>query len=189
MRQLIADLKADTGAYHALGHWYSQPGFWIVAVYRFGMWAKRLPPGLSQLAWLVYRLLHLPYFFFNVQLWAGKGGCQLGPGLCLVHANNIYFGPGVKVGADCLIHHEVTLGMGAVPGTPQLGDRVVVYPGARLQGGIVLGNDAIIGANCVVARHVAPGTVVLPAPNRTLPRNLSPTARQRTAEADTPAPD
>lgn len=183
MKQLVEGLRQDRLAYARLGKWYGFPGFWLVAIYRFGMWAKRLPHGPRQVAWLLYRLLHLPYPLFNVVLWAGPGGCEIGPGLCLIHPNNIYFGPGVRIGRNCLVHHEVTLGMGSVPGTPQLGDNVVLYPGVRVQGGIRIGDNVLVGANCVVTRHIAPGSVVAPAPVRIIPRALSGAAR----EFDTPA--
>jgi len=178
MKTLITHLKADCQGYAAVGNWYAQPGYWIVAVHRFGEAALRAPIGLRQVMWLIYRVLHLSYHFFNIELWAGKQGATLGPGICLLHPNNLYFGPHVTLGANCLVHHEVTLGMGSVPGTPQLGNNVVLYPGARLQGGIVVGDDAVIGANCVVSRHIAPGSVVLPGPNRILPRALSPMAKK-----------
>jgi serine O-acetyltransferase len=98
--------------------------------------------------------------------------------VCLVHPNNLYFGPKVTLGDNCLVHHEVTLGMGTVPGTPQLGQNVVLYPGARVQGGITIGDDVIIGANCVVTRNIAPNTVVQPAANRMMPRTMLPKSRQ-----------
>lgn len=179
MKTLIAELRADTRVYSQLGNWYAQPGYWIIAIHRFGCWSKRLPWLGRWPTWLAYRLMHLSYHFFNVHLWAGSQGANIGAGVCLVHPNNIYFGPKVSIGENCMIHQEVTMGMGTVPGTPQLGNNVVVYPGARLQGGISIGNEAVIGANCVVSRHIAPGTVVLPAANRVLPRSLSPLSRQK----------
>lgn len=182
MKTLIAELRADTCGYAAAGNWYAQPGYWIVAIHRLGTWATRLPSWGRWPVWLVYRVLHLWYHAFNIELWAGKSGTTLGAGVCLIHPNNLYFGPNVTLGENCLVHHEVTLGMGSVPGTPQLGRNVVLYPGARLQGGIVIGDDVVIGANCVVSRNVAPGTVVLPAPNRMLPRAMSPTTRKLDAQ-------
>jgi hypothetical protein len=74
MKQLIAELRADTGAYDALGKWYKQPGYWIVAIHRLGCWAKRLPWWGRVPSWVVYRLLHLSYHAFNIELWAGERG-------------------------------------------------------------------------------------------------------------------
>ncbi|MEY2954399.1 MAG: hypothetical protein RLZZ401_2486, partial [Pseudomonadota bacterium] len=162
--------------------------FWIVLAYRYGMWAHALPPWVRLPFWVLYRVLHLPYLMFNVHLWAGAQGSRLGPGLCLIHPNNIYFGPGVVVGADCTIFHEVTLGMGHIAGTPHIGNNVTVFTGARILGGVEIGDDAMVGANCVVMRHVPAGAIVMPPANRMLPRSLSPQARERDSQApDGPA--
>ena len=165
MKTLISDLRADRRTYVGVGALHKCPGFWIIAVHRLGEWAYRLPRGVRLPVWLLYRLLHLPFVLFNIELWAGPGGSKLGPGMCLTHPNNVYFGPGVNLGANCLIHHEVTMGTGSAPGTPTLGDGVVV------------------GANCVVSRNIAPGTVILPAANRYIARKQSPTAQRMDAAA------
>ncbi len=176
---MLSDLRRDSATYAKLGGWFSCAGFWIVAVHRFGCWADAQPSLLRLPCWLLYRVAHVPYALFNVHLWAGARGARLGPGLCLIHPNNLYFGPGVVIGDDCLIHHEVTFGMGSTDATPVIGSNVVIMPGARLLGGVTVGDHAIIGANCVVTRNVAGGTVVMPAENRLLPRALSAWARRK----------
>ena len=180
---VLSMIRADAASYAEYGGWLRNVGFWLTVIYRFGMWADSLPTLLRWHMWLVYRVFHLPYWLFNVHLWAGKRGAKMGPGLCLIHSNNIYIGPGVSIGKNCLIHHEVTLGMGNLPGTPQIGDNVTLYPGARLLGGVRIGNDTMIGANCVIVRHLPPGSIVMPAANRILPRALSPQARKLDAAA------
>lgn len=172
-----ATLRRDAARYADYGKWYSCPGFWLVTVYRFGMWAHACPAPLRLPMWLFYRIARLPYWLFNLHLWAGHRGAQIGPGLLLIHPNNIYFGPGVVVGADCDIYHEVTLGMGHIPGTPKLGDQVSVFSGARVLGGVQIGARSMIGANSVVVRDVPESTVVLPPASRLLPRALSAIAR------------
>ena len=184
---MFSHLKRDSVKYANLGGWWSNPGFWIVAVYRFGVWADSLPGLLRLPFWILYRIARLPYWLFNVQLWAGKRGARIGPGLCLIHPNNIYFGPGVVVGDDCMIFHEVTLGMGHIPGTPKIGNNATVFAGARLLGGLTVGENAVVGANCVVMRDVPAGAILMPPVNRTLPRALSPYARDQdrlTPESD-----
>lgn len=180
---MFENLRRDSEKYADLGGWFSNAGFWIIAIYRFGVWADGLPGLLRLPFWIVYRILHLPYFFFNIQLWAGARGSKIGPGVCLIHPNNLYFGPGTVVGADSLIHHEVTLGQGNIPGCPQLGDNVTLYPGARILGGVRIGSGSMIGANCVVLRHVGPDTIVMPPANRNLPRSLSLKAREMDSQA------
>ena len=176
---MLDALRRDAATYTKHGGWYACPGFWIVAVHRFGTWADALPGLLRLPCWILYRLAHLGYLGFNIHLWAGARGSRLGAGLCLIHPNNLYFGPGVVIGDDCLIHHEVTFGMGATEETPVIGTGVVIMPGARLLGGLSVGDHAIVGANCVVTQDVAAGAVVMPAANRVLPRSLSAWARRK----------
>ena len=94
-------------------------------------------------------------------------------GLCLIHPTNVMIGGGVELGEDCLIFHDVTIGTGTMPGVPKIGNKVDIYPGARLLGGIAIGDGCMIGANCVVTRDVPAGSVVVVAPSRIIPRSLS----------------
>ncbi len=175
---MFENLKKDSTRYELLGGWLRHPGFWIIAIYRFGVWADSFRNPLVRLPlWLLYRILHLPYILFRIELWAGKGGARIGPGFCLIHPANIYIGPNAVIGENCKLFHEVTLGTGHIPGTPTLGNNVDVFVGARVLGGIWIGDDAMISANCVVTKHVPPGSVVLSAPNRIIPRSMSPRAR------------
>lgn len=99
-------------------------------------------------------------------------------------------GRGAEIGEDCLIFHDVTLGTGQVPGTPKIGNHVDIYPGARVLGGISVGDRSMIGANCVVTRDVPPDSIILAAPGRVMPRSLSPVARsadQKTGASTEPA--
>ena len=52
-----------------------------------------------------------------------------------------------------------------------LGDRVQVGVGARVLGGITIGDGAIIGANAVVVKDVPPNCVVAGVPARIIRRD------------------
>lgn len=174
---MFENLRRDSAKYTEIGGWYTHPGFWIVAIYRLGVWAQSLPSGFLRVPmWALYRLVKLLTRSFNVDLWAGSRGARIGAGLCLIHPFNILIGRGVEIGEDCLIFHEVTLGTGPVPGYPKIGNGVDVYVGARVLGGVVIGDHSMIGANCAVMRDVPPRSVVVSAPIRIIPRSLSPVA-------------
>lgn len=105
-----------------------------------------------------------------------QGGAVIGPGLKLPHPTGIVLGNGARIGANCVLYHQVTLG-GARRGDwqagryPQIGDRVTIFAGAKLLGAIWVGDDAVIGANAVVtadvpAKHTAKGIPARSSPIR-----------------------
>jgi serine O-acetyltransferase len=175
---MLKELKHDSLRYADDGGWLSHPGFWIVAIYRFGVWADSLSSAILRLpARALYRLARICVrIIFNVDFWAGSSGVKIGAGLYLIHPSDILIVSGTEIGKDCLIFHEVTIGTGPVPGSPKIGDGVDIYVGARILGGISVGDHSMIGANCVVVDDVPPNSIVMPAPNRRIPRALSPVA-------------
>jgi len=175
---MFENLRRDATKYEGQGRWFTNPGFWIVAIFRFGNWADALPNRFLRMPmWAMYRLFKLPFNRYNVQLWAGRNGPRIGAGLRLIHPTNIIIGSGVEIGEDCLIFHDVTLGTGQIPGTPKIGNNVDIYPGARVLGGITIGDRSMVGANCVVTRDVPSGSIAMTPPSRVIPRLLSPVAR------------
>lgn len=176
---MFENLRQDAARYEPLGGWLAHPGFWIVAIYRFGMWADNIPIALLRFPmWMLYRLLRLPYLIYHVDIWAGRKGCSIGPGFCLIHPSSVMIGSGVVIGRNCKLFHEVTLGTGHIAGTPKLQNNVDVFVGARILGGVSIGNDSMVSANCVVTKDVPDGTIVMSAPNRSIPRTLSPRGRE-----------
>ncbi len=66
-----------------------------------------------------------------------------------------------KIGRNVLISQQVTIGVKEPDGKkPVIGDNVKIYAGAKILGGITLGNGCIVGANAVVINDVPPKTVV-----------------------------
>jgi serine O-acetyltransferase len=86
-----------------------------------------------------------------------------GPGLALPHWGTIVINPDCRVGARCRMHPGVCLGWhdGKVP---MLGDDCYLGPGAKLYGGVVLGDKTKVGPNTVVGRSYPEGGAVLVAP-------------------------
>jgi serine O-acetyltransferase len=179
---MLDDLRRDSARYAHLGGWARSPGFWVGAIYRFGVWSHGLPTILLRLPLVtLYRLVKLPWrILLNVYI---PPTARIGPGLCLIHPNNILVAPGVVIGENCLLFHEVTLGTGPIDGVPVLGNNVDVYVGARILGGLQIGDSSMIGANCVVTKNVPPESVVVAPPARVLPRSLALVARDADGQA------
>lgn len=72
-----------------------------------------------------------------------------GPGLGIMHRGTIIVTPNARVGANCKINVDVQIGPGH-GGAPTIGDNCYIGPGAKIFGGITLGNNITIGANAVV---------------------------------------
>jgi serine O-acetyltransferase len=90
---------------------------------------------------------------------------RIGGGLAMPHPDGIVIHSRAEIGPNCLIMHQVTIGLNR-GGTPRLGGRVDVGPGAKVLGPITVGEGASIGANAVVIRDVAPWSVVAGVPAR-----------------------
>ena len=73
-----------------------------------------------------------------------------------------------RLGVDCQIAQQVTIGYDDRGAPPVLGDRVRVGAGATVIGPIEIGDDAVIGAGAVVVRDVPAGKVVGGVPARVL---------------------
>jgi serine O-acetyltransferase len=191
---MLKDLKRDALRYAEFGGWSANPGFWIGAIYRYGVWAHSMPSVFLRMpARALYRLARFSIrILFNVDFSVGSADMQIGAGLCLIHPSNIIIASDAEIGEDCLIFHEVTIGAGPLPGSPKIGNGVDIYVGARILGGVSVGDHSMIGPNCVVVQDVPPNSVLLPAPNLRIPRSLSPVAgladRKRQAKTAS-APD
>lgn len=166
---MFENIRADVSRYEELGlKWRSEPGFWIVANYRFGRWALEQVNRIFRGPLVaIHRVTSIP-----IRLVLGSEvsrEAEVGPGLVIFHGHSVIIPSGSRVGRDCSIYHEVTLGLLASrPGVPQLEDHVVVFSGARVLGGITIGAHAEIGTCCVVSRDVPAGAVVVAPPPRIL---------------------
>jgi serine O-acetyltransferase len=92
-------------------------------------------------------------------------GTRIGGGLLLPHPNGIVIHPDVIIGPNCLIFQQVTLGTGE-QGPPRIGGHVDIGAGAKLLGGISVGDHSKIGANAVVLKDVPPFATAVGIPAR-----------------------
>ena len=113
---------------------------------------------------LVGRLIlhHYSYKFgIEVSLFA-----EVGPGLKIEHHGTIFVNGQARIGKRCTLCQGVTIG--EYKGAPTLGDFVFVGPGAKVIGGIRVGDNTIIGANCVVTKDVPENAVVVGVPGKVI---------------------
>ena len=103
---------------------------------------------------------------------------SIGPGLYIPHTGYIVVNSRAVIGSNCTLAHGVTIGHGAGGrkrggGSPVVGDRVYIGPGAAIIGPITVGDDVLIGVGAIVTRSVPPRGVVAGNPARLLSRHGS----------------
>ena len=87
----------------------------------------------------------------------------------------IFISGGARIGRNCIIFQQVTIGSNTVPdskglGAPQIGDNCYIGAGAKIIGKVNIGNNVRIGANAVVYTDVPDNSVVLSGQQRTIVR-------------------
>jgi serine O-acetyltransferase len=93
--------------------------------------------------------------------------CRIDGGLLMPHPNGIVVHPDARIGPNCLLMQQVTLGVGGPrAGAPMLVGHVDIGAGAKLLGGVTLGAHAQVGANAVVLCDVPEGMSAVGIPAR-----------------------
>lgn len=80
------------------------------------------------------------------------------------HPNGIVIHPDAKIGPNCLIFQQVTVGARGSGGVPSIGGHVDIGAGARILGSVDIGDHAVIGANAVVITDIPIGCIAVGIP-------------------------
>lgn len=155
------------------------------------MYGERLLGSIRsyQHSWLLVRKLAvLRHRFWSVITGADIPiNTKIGQGVNFPHPNGIVIHPCAHIGPGCLIMQQVTIGvkLGIGNDVPHLGQGVDVGAGAKILGGITIGEYAIIGANAVVVKDVPAYAIVAGIPAKVIgwrqtdTSNDEPTSTQR----------
>jgi len=162
-----ADLQAvfdrDPAATSKLEVILTYAGFHALLAYRISHRLKSmgipfLPRAISQLArWLTGVEIH--------------PSAKIGTGFFIDHGMGVVVGETAEIGDYVTLFQGVTLGgTGKERGKrhPTLGNHVVVGAGAKILGGITIGDNVKIGANSVVLKNVAANSTVIGVPGRVI---------------------
>jgi serine O-acetyltransferase len=136
------------------------PGYKYSVVMRTATYIKKTGILFTPL-YIVSRLLLRHYEYkFGISI---PYNTKIGPGLYIGHYGGIIVNPDAIIGKNCNINHDVTIGAaygGKSPGVPVIGNNVYFGPGSKVIGGITVGNNVAIGANCVLTKSVPDNAVV-----------------------------
>jgi serine O-acetyltransferase len=155
-----------------------EPGFWAVAVHRFGNARMAVKPKVLRAPLsAAYKTMFLGVnWVFGIDL---SYVVKLGRRVRIWHHGGMVLGARA-IGDDVHIRHNTTLGLARRDEDghkPIIGNRVDIGAGACILGAVSVGDDCVIGANSVVLRDLPPGSTVFGVPAR--PVNLKPTESVR----------
>ena len=91
---------------------------------------------------------------------------------CFPHGiSGVYISGGAKIGRNCIIFHQVTIGSNTLidshkQGSPTVGNNVYIGAGAKIIGNVQIGDNCRIGANAVVYHDMKPYSVAVQQPTR-----------------------
>ena len=162
-QDLRAVFDRDPAATSKLEVVLTYAGFHALLAYRISHWLKLhdvpiLPRVISQLArWVTGVEIH--------------PAAQIGTGFFIDHGMGVVIGETAEIGDYVTLFQGVTLGgTGKERGKrhPTLGNHVVVGAGAKILGGITIGDNVKIGANSVVLKNVPANSTVIGVPARVI---------------------
>lgn len=114
----------------------------------------------------------LNFFLFGIEI---AVRCPIGKGLFFPHTQGTVIGAW-QIGANATIFQGVTLGAREVDfsyseqSRPIIGDGVTIGSGAKVLGGLFIGNGARVGANSVVLQSIPAQALAVGAPARVVQR-------------------
>lgn len=147
----------------AVGRWtavkllWRHAAIWATLIYRLSHWCS------------THRVRGMPILLerMNMHLFGIEIGSSIpiGPGLYIPHPSGTVI-MASRIGANCTFVHAVTVGMRETWEFPVFADAVVVGAGARVLGGIELGEGCQIGANAVVLDSIPAHATAVGVPAR-----------------------
>ena len=160
-RDLQAVFERDPAATSRLEVFFTYSGFHALLAHRIAHWL------------LGYKIPFFPRAISQITRWLTgveiHPGAKIGTGFFIDHGMGVVIGETTEIGDYVTLFQGVTLGgTGKERGKrhPTLGNHVVVGAGAKVLGGISIGDYVKVGANAVVLRSVPPNSTVVGNPGR-----------------------
>jgi len=120
--------------------------------------------------------MRLYYFYLKGYCsFIGHSAVISGP-ICFPHGlNGIFIAGGSRIGKNCVIFQQVTIGSNPLPfskttGLPTIGDNCYIGAGATIIGKIHIGDNCRIGANCTVFADIPANSIVVAQQPKIIPK-------------------
>ena len=151
-----------------VGSVFHEPSIVIVFLYRLRKSINQIK--IAPIRFLLKLVIEPSYLFltllFGIHL---PQSCEIGPGLIIHHFGGIILNSNTKMGNNCTLRHNVTIGNRyRKDDVPIIGDNVNIGVGAVLIGSIKIGNNVHIGANAVVLKDVPDNCIAVGNPAKNI---------------------
>jgi serine O-acetyltransferase len=155
IKNAIEKDPAARGAFEVLLY----AGVWAVWSHRVAHWLWN-----HQVKWLARALSQWTRFCTGIEI---HPGATIGRRFFIDHGMGVVIGETAEIGDDVLMYHQVTLGgtsLAKVKRHPTIGNQVLLGAGAKVLGGITVGDGSKIGVNAVVTKDVPPNCIAVGVP-------------------------
>jgi serine O-acetyltransferase len=164
----IADIKRYK---NEVGFVFYEPSIIIVFFFRLRKWLY----SKNIIIKIIPAIIVEPLYFFLTLLFGIHlpKSCEIGPGLIIHHFGGIVINHKTRIGANCTLRHNVTIGNRKTHNdVPIIGDNVNIGVGAVILGDIKVGNNVSIGANAVVLIDVPDNCIAVGNPARIILKTI-----------------
>ncbi len=141
------------------------PGFQALSIHRVSHWLWKSELPMKLIARLLSQICRM---LTGIEI---HPGARIGKSVFIDHGMGVVIGETATIGDKCLLYQGVTLGgTGKETGKrhPTLRENVVVGAGAKILGGIEIGENTRIGAGSVVVSNVEDNCTVVGVPGRVI---------------------
>jgi serine O-acetyltransferase len=144
----------------------AKPGFHATFMYRVSRWFRK-----QGMPFISYPLMLVNQTITGAEL---SHNADIGPGLRLLHPMCVYIAPDVKLGFRSTLNQGTaiskSLNEGSAP--PEIGNYLLLSPGAKIVGRVKVGHRVLIGPNSAVVTDVEDDAVVMGVPATPIPEDF-----------------
>ncbi|HEY7865343.1 MAG TPA: hypothetical protein VIC51_05020 [Psychromonas sp.] len=184
-KKMISDIRQDLAKYaeqyqhnsskpaNMLSVLIHSPAFYVVASYRILYWLKmsqeRSGSHILKILFLGLRIITNAYSMLVVKIQITHWP-EIGPGLYLSNKGGIIIGP-KRIGANCVIHHNVTIGVNRTRDHPEIGDNFWIGHNSVICGQVIKDN-VIVMPNTIVGKNIPEGVVIKGNPGKIVRKEI-----------------
>lgn len=165
---LKADLYRYNGdlSYKSFISAFRNPGFHFTVFFRLSFLLSKYSL-LGRYSRMMYRKLTFKYGYQIPRATNIAGGMRIS------HFGPLLINSKTQIGNNCYLSHNITIGetkRGERKGSPVLGNKVWIGPGAVIVGKVTIGDNVLISPNCFVNTDIPSNSLVIGNPARIIAR-------------------